>query len=259
MSKIHPTSIVDKTAEIHDSVEIGPYCIVGPKVKIESNTILMSHVRMEGPTTIGSRNTFFPFTFIGADPQDLKYKGEESELIIGNDNTIRECVTLNRGTTGGGNVTRIGNNCLIMAYTHLGHDTIVEDEVIIANAVQVAGHVTIKSGARIGGSNAITQFNVVGELSFTGGISLIHKDLPPYVIAVGNPIVPRGINKVGLERKGISENVIKELTKAYKIFFMKQLTVKEAEKEMRETCDLSMPETAHFLEFILMSKNGVAR
>ncbi|MFH0918943.1 MAG: acyl-ACP--UDP-N-acetylglucosamine O-acyltransferase [Fibrobacterota bacterium] len=259
MSLVHPSAIIDPKAELDPTVEVGPFCLVGPKVKIDAGTRLLSHVRVDGPTRIGKNNTFFPFSYIGAVPQDLKYKGEESELIVGDNNRIRECVTLNRGTTGGGNVTKVGNNCLLMAYVHLGHDTIIEDDAILANAANLAGHVTVQRGARVGGMTAVTQFVVIGAWSYLGAQAMVHKDIPPFVSAHGNPIEPRGINKVGLERHGLSEHAIKELQKAYKIFFMRNLTVKESEAALRAECDMTVPELSQLLEFILNSKNGIAR
>jgi UDP-N-acetylglucosamine acyltransferase len=259
MTKIHPSSIIDKDAEIDSSVEIGPFCYVGPKVKIGAGTTVISHARIEGPTTIGRNNRIYPFTNIGAAPQDLKYKGEESELIIGNDNTIRECVTLNRGTIGGGNVTRVDNGCLLMAYSHIGHDAHIHSGVILANSVAVAGHVIIEENAIIGGLVGITQFCKIGRHAYIGASSMIHKDVPPFSTAIGNPVVPRGINKVGLIRKGIPESNVKELTKAFKIYFMKGLTVAEAEKEALSDCDVNIPEVTHFIDFIRTSPNGIAR
>jgi UDP-N-acetylglucosamine acyltransferase len=259
MAIIHPSSIVDSKAELDSSVEVGPFCIIGPRVKIGRGTKFMSHVRVEGPTAIGKDNIFFPFSFIGAIPQDLKYKGEESELIIGDRNRVRECVTLNRGTTGGGNVTKIGNDNLLMAYVHLGHDTIVGNGTVIANAVNVAGHVNIHDGARVGGITAVTQFIAIGTMAFTGACCLIQKDIPPFVSVTGNPAEPRGINKVGLERKGVPAETIEELISAYKILYMKKLTTTEAIKKIESSCNTSLKEIQVFLDFIKNSKNGIAR
>jgi len=259
MANIHPSSYVDSGAVLHETVEVGPFCFVGPKVTIGANTRLISHLRFEGPTTVGTDNIFYPFSNIGAAPQDLKYRGEESELIIGDRNKIRECVTLNRGTIGGGNVTRLGNDNLLMAYVHLGHDSIVGNHVILANSVAVAGHVIIQDGVSVGGLCGLTQFCVLGKMSYIGASSMIQKDVPPFCTAIGNPVVPRGINKVGLERKGVCEAAIKDLVKAYKVMFMKGLTVKEAESEIRNSCNLELPEVAYFLDFILTCPNGIAR
>lgn len=259
MATIHPSSIVDPKAELDSTVEVGPFCVIGPKVKIGNGTRLLSHLRVEGPTVIGRDNVFFPFSFIGAIPQDLKYKGEESELIIGDRNRVRECVTLNRGTTGGGNITKIGDDNLLMAYVHLGHDTIVGNGTVIANAVNIAGHVLIHDGARVGGITAVTQFTVIGSMAFIGASCLVQKDVPPFVTATGNPVVPRGINKVGLERKGCPARTIDELVKVYKIVYMKNLTTAEALKEVDASCDTSIPEVRLMSDFIRNSKNGIAR
>ncbi len=259
MSKIHSSSIVDKKANIDESVEIGPFCCVGPGVNIASETVLISHVRIEGPTTIGKRNIIYPFSNIGAAPQDLKYNGEASELLVGDDNKIRECVTLNRGTTGGGNVTKIGSNCLFMAYSHVGHDAVIGDGVILANSAAVAGHVVIQDYAIVGGLTGVTQFCVVGKHAYIGANSMIHKDVPPFVTANGAPIVPRGINKVGLSRKGYSEVTIRELIKVYKIFFLQGHTVASAEKIAQTECLLSIPEVSFLIDFIKNSPNGIAR
>jgi UDP-N-acetylglucosamine acyltransferase len=259
MANIHPTALVDPKAELDNTVEVGPYCVIGPKVCIGAGTRFISHVRVEGPTGIGRDNLFFPFSNVGAVPQDLKYQGEESELMVGDRNRVRECVTLNRGTTGGGNVTRIGSDCLFMAYAHVGHDSQIEDMVILANSVAIAGHVTVQYGASVGGLCGVTQFNVIGRMAYVGGCSLVHKDVAPFVTAIGNPVQPRGINKVGLERKGVPDNAIRELTKAYKIIFMKNLTTQEAEKEIQESCDASVEEIGILLAFVNNSKNGIAR
>jgi UDP-N-acetylglucosamine acyltransferase len=259
MAVIHPTALIDPKADLDNTVEVGPYCIIGPKVKIGSGSRLMSHVRVEGPATVGADNLFFPFCYVGAIPQDLKYQGEESELIIGDRNRFRECVTLNRGTTGGGNITKIGNDCLVMANAHVGHDAIIGDNVILANSVAIAGHVTIHNGARVGGLCGITQFNVIGTLAYVGGCSLVHKDVAPFVSAMGNPVKPKGLNKVGLERDGYSEEVIQEISKAFKIIFLKNLTVEEAEKEINTTCNTGLSQIKELADFIKNSKNGIAR
>ena len=259
MATIHPSSIVDPKAELDSSVIVGPFCIIGPNVKIGAGTELMSHLRVEGPTIIGKNNRFFPFSFIGAVPQDLKYKGEESELIIGDDNRIRECVTLNRGTTGGGNITRIGNNNLLMAYVHLGHDTIIKNDTVLANSVNIAGHVTVEEGARIGGITAVTQFVTIGRMAFIGASCLVQKDIPPFITATGNPVTPRGINKVGMERKGTSAETITQILRAYKILYLKNLTIADALAEIESNCNPSLPEIAEFLAFLRHSKNGIAR
>ena len=191
---IHKTAIIDKKAEISSKVEIGPYCVIGPDVKIGSNTIVHSHVNITGNTSIGSNNEIFPFCSIGTPPQDLKYKGEKNSIIIGDNNKFREYVNINPGTLSGGSVTKIGNKNLFMVYTHIAHDCIVEDEVVLANNVQEGGHVLIQNKAIIGGSCAVHQFSRVGQSAKVGGMTGVLSDVIPFGLSLGNRTNLLGLN-----------------------------------------------------------------
>ena len=216
---IHKTAIVDKKAEISSDVKIGPYCVIGPDVKIGSNTILHSHVNIDGNTSIGSNNEIFPFCSIGTPPQDLKYKGEKNSIIIGNNNMFREYVNINPGTLSGGLVTKIGNKNLLMVYSHVAHDCIVEDEVVLANNVQVGGHVLIQNKAIIGGSCAIHQFSRIGQSAMVGGMTGVLSDVIPFGLSYGNRNNLSGLNLIGLRRAGISNSDIKIMQESYKVIF----------------------------------------
>ena len=216
---IHKTAIVDKKAEIYNGVEIGPYCIVGPNVKIGSNTKLHSHVNISGNTKIGEGNEIFPFASIGTEPQDLKYKGEENLLEIGINNKIREYVNITPGTKQGGGLTKVGNNNLLMVYTHIGHDCIIGNNIVLANNVQVGGHVEIEDKAILGGSCAIHQFTRIGEFAMVGGLTGVLNDIIPYGLSLGNRNYLIGLNLVGLRRANIPNNEIKIVQQAYDEIF----------------------------------------
>ena len=218
MIEIHSTAIVEDGAILEPGVKIGPFCIVGKDVKIGKNTVLQSHVVVEGITEIGENNTIYSFVSIGKASQDLKYKGEPTKTIIGNNNNIREFVTIHRGTDDRWE-TRVGNNNLLMAYVHVAHDVIVGDGCILANGVTLAGHVTVDDFAIIGGLTPVHQFCRVGSYSMTGGGSAINQDICPFVMAEGNKAVIRGLNTVGLRRKGFTEEDRSNLKKAYRIIF----------------------------------------
>lgn len=256
---IHPSAIVDPKAQLDKSVVVGPYCTIGPHVKIAKGTKLLSHVAVDGHTTIGEDNTFFPFSMIGAVPQDLKYKGEPTELIIGNRNNIRECVTLNLGTVQGGGITRIGNDNLLMAYVHLGHDSELKNHCILANGVNLAGHVIIDDYASIGGMCGVTQFVRVGSYTYFGGQSSIDRDVPPYAIALGQrPLSIKGANIVGLRRKGFASETITKINECIKLWIRpdveKERCLLEIESQYGEVSEIQ-----NFLKFIRESENGVAR
>lgn len=216
---VHPTSVINSGAQIGKSCHIGPYCIVGSNVKLEENVVLKSHVVVEGHTTIGSNTVIFPFASIGNVPQDKKYAGELSELRIGSNNVIREYSNINIGTKGGGMITKIGNNCLLMVGTHIAHDCIVGDNVIFANNVTLAGHVEVADYATIGGLSAVHQFVRIGEHAMVGGMSAIEKDVIPFAVAVGNRAELTGLNLTGLKRRGFSKESINDLREAYKKIF----------------------------------------
>jgi len=216
---IHNTAIINSKAKISDNVKIGPYTIIGPNVEIDEGTEVQSHVNIVGNTKIGKNNKIFPFASIGNDPQDLKFKGEETILEIGDNNKIREYVTINPGTEGGGGKTKVGNNCLFMVSSHIAHDCIVGDNVILANNVPLGGHAHVDDNAIIGGNSAVQQFTRVGKFAMIGGMCGVVRDVIPYGIAHGNRSILQGLNLIGLRRKNIPNKEILSLSEAYKIIF----------------------------------------
>ena len=216
---IHKTAIIDPKAKIHKNVSIGAYSLIGSNVEIFENTTIQSHVNISGNTTIGKGNKIYPFASIGNDPQDLKYKGEETKLIIGDNNSIREYVSINPGTVGGGGETIIGNKCLFMVSSHVAHDCKIENEVIIANNVAIAGHATIGDNVIIGGNSAVQQFTRIGKMAMIGGMTGVLKDVIPYGLSLGNRNILQGINLIGLRRKDIANKDILSLQEAYKEIF----------------------------------------
>ena len=227
---IHKTAVIDKKAKIHSSVKIGPYSIIGPNVEIKENVIIHSHVNIMGNTKIGSGNKFYPFASIGNEPQDLKYNGENTSLIIGNNNKFREYVTINPGTVNGGGLTKIGDNCLFMISSHVAHDCIVGNNVIIANNVPLGGHVNIGDNVIIGGNSAVQQFTRIGKMAMIGGMTGVLKDVIPYGLSLGNRNYLEGLNLIGLRRAKIKHKDIFELNKAYKEIFNKKDILKNIEK-----------------------------
>tara|TARA_B100000686_G_scaffold16768_1_gene15623 strand:- start:3325 stop:4107 length:783 start_codon:yes stop_codon:yes gene_type:complete len=221
---IHNSSVIDKKAKIGNDVKIGPFCYVGPKVQICDGVELISNVHIEGNTKVGKETKIFPFASIGTAPQDLKFKGEENSLEIGENNNIREYVTINPGTEGGGGKTLIGNNCLFMISSHVAHDCHIGNNVVIANNVPLGGHVTIEDGVVIGGNSAVQQFTRIGKLAMIGGMTGVLKDVIPFGLSMGNRNYLRGLNLIGLKRANYSLVKVKELQAAYdKIFSSKNL------------------------------------
>ena len=216
---IDKTAIIDPKAKISDNVKIGPYSVIGPNVEIGEGTIVQSHVNITGDTKIGLNNKIYPFASIGNDPQDLKFKGEETKLEIGDNNKIREYVTINPGTKGGGGITKIGNNCLFMVSAHIAHDCLVGDNVILANNVPLGGHAHVDDNAIIGGNSAVQQFTRVGKFAMIGGMCGVVRDVIPYGIAHGNRSILHGLNLIGLRRKNIPNKEIINLSEAYKEIF----------------------------------------
>ena len=216
---IHKTAIIDPKAKISSNVKIGAYSIVGPNVEIDENSEIQSHVSIIGNTRIGKKNKIYPFSSIGNDPQDLKFAGEETRLEIGDNNKIREYVTINPGTKGGGELTKIGNNCLFMVSSHIAHDCIVGNNVILANNVPLGGHAEIEDNVIIGGNSAVQQFTRVGRFAMIGGMCGVVRDIIPYGIAHGNRSVLQGLNLIGLRRKNIPNKEILTLNDAYKEIF----------------------------------------
>ena len=255
---IHPTAIIDPTARIEADCEIGAYTIVGADVSIGSGTTIGPHVVLKGPTRIGKNNKIFQFASVGDDPQDLKYDGEVTELEIGDRNTIREFTTINRGTEGGGGITRIGCDNLFMAYIHVAHDCIIGNHIVMANGASLAGHVTVCDHAILAGFACVHQFCIVGEHAFVGLNSVANRDVTPFTMAVGNYAESKGINKNGLRRRDFSEPTIKALHRAYMALLRQH---GERDKAIASiAADASQfPEVARFIDFIENSERGVVR
>ncbi|WP_348228503.1 acyl-ACP--UDP-N-acetylglucosamine O-acyltransferase [Trichocoleus desertorum] len=240
---IHPTAVIHPDAQLHSTVQVGPYAVIGPQVKVGPDTVIGPHVVLDGRTEIGARNHIFPGAAIGLEPQDLKYDGSVSLVQIGDDNRIREFVTINRATRAD-EVTVIGSGNLLMAYVHVGHNCVVEDNVIISNAVSLGGHVHIESRAVIGGVGGIHQFVHVGRLAMVGGMSRVTRDIPPYMLVEGNPIRVRTLNQVGLKRAGIVDladgQVFQSLKKAFRLLYRSGLTLEQALEKLE-----LLPENEH--------------
>lgn len=260
--RAHATAIIDSAAEIADDVEIGPYCVIGGKVKIGASSILASHVVIDGRTMIGRNNRFFSFCAIGGVPQDKKYAGEDTELVIGDGNTVREACTISLGTAGGGGVTRVGSDNWIMASVHIAHDCIVGDHTILANNATLAGHVTLGDWVILGGMSAVHQFCSVGVHAMAAGGSIVLRDVPPYVICSGNPAEPHGINSEGLKRRGVDVGTINLLRRAYKMLYRDGLTVADAVTALgalsKENA-LSAAAIDVLKEFVQHSQRGIIR
>jgi UDP-N-acetylglucosamine acyltransferase len=257
-TKIHPTAIIDPKAEIDSGVAIGPFCCIKKNVKIKTGTTLLSHVIIEGSTEIGENCTIHPYASIGFPPQDLKYRGEDTKLVIGNNNTIREYVSMHRASVGGDGTTLIGSSNFFMAYVHVAHDCKIGSNVVLANAATLAGHVRIDDSAVVGGLVAIHQYTRIGSYAMIGGFSGIGQDIPPYMIASGARAKLYGPNTIGLKRHGFKDETINDIKKAYKILFREKRTLKDAMKKIRE----EMPDVAeitHLLEFIETNKRGICR
>ncbi len=262
MAQIHPSSIVHPDAELADDVVVGPFCVIGPSVKIGAATVLRSHVVVEGRTTIGEQNTIYAGASIGCHPQDKKYAGEDTALIVGDRNVIRENCTLSIGTVQDHGLTTVGSDNLFMANVHVAHDCRVGNGTILANNVALAGHVTVEDYVIVGGQSAVHQFVRLGEHAMLGGCSALLRDLPPYVMCSGNPAGPHGLNTVGLRRHGFSDEAIKGLHQAYRLLYREGLIVKEALEQMaalKETFPESAAVLTHFIEFIAASERGLVR
>jgi UDP-N-acetylglucosamine acyltransferase len=255
---IHPTAIVHPRAKISEGVEIGPYAVIGEQVSIGTGTKIAAHVVIEGWTTIGERNHIHSFSSIGAPPQDIGYKDEETYLIIGDDNVIRESATIHRATTKQDRRTMIGNKNFFMAYSHVAHDCKIGNNIIMANSVALGGHIVIGDHAILGGIVAVHQFVKIGSYAIIGGQSAVSLDIPPYVSAAGNRAQLYGLNLVGLKRKGFSDEIIANLKKAYKIIFRSGLTLGASLQQVLTEMPDSK-EVRHLVEFIRNSKRGITR
>ncbi|MFH1223300.1 MAG: acyl-ACP--UDP-N-acetylglucosamine O-acyltransferase [Pseudomonadota bacterium] len=260
MSFIHPTAIVESGAKIGDDVYIGPYCIIGPNVDIGNSTRLEAHVSISGHTIIGKNNRIYPFASIGQPPQDLKYKGEPTRVVIGDNNTVREYVTINCGTITGHKVTTVGDNNMLMAYSHVAHDCVVHNNVVMANNVALAGHVTLEDYVVLGGFVGVTQFNKIGMHAYVGAYSLIRSDFPPFFTGKGlDDFKVQSVNAVGLSRRGFSDDAIRRLKNAYKLLYVKKgVLLEEVIRELKKEVSDS-DEIAYLLRFIENSKNGIVR
>jgi UDP-N-acetylglucosamine acyltransferase len=254
-ASIHATAIIHPGAQIPDSASVGPYSIVGPGVVIGERVTIGSHVLIERDTTVGNDSLIYKGAVLGTDPQDLKYAGEPTTLMVGSRTTIREYATLNRGTIDAG-TTVVGDDCLIMAYAHVSHDSRVGNHVILANSVNMGGHVVIEDWAIVGGVTAIHQFVKIGTHAFVGGGSRLPQDVSPYVMVAGSPCAAYGLNIVGLRRRGFNRETIRQIREAYRLVFQSELNVSQALEQLEVRDDLR-PEVAHMVAFIRSSERGI--
>jgi UDP-N-acetylglucosamine acyltransferase len=258
LANIHPTAVVDPHAELADDVEIGPYVVVGGNVKIAAGTKIHSHAVIDGLTTIGCGNVVFPFATVGTMPQDLKYRGEPSELVIGDNNTIREYASLNPGTVGGGMITRVGSQNLLMMYCHIAHDCIVGNRNVIANGATLGGHVVIDDNVIVGGLVGIHQYVRIGSGAILGAGSMVSKDVPPFCNATGDRAQLHGLNVEGMKRRGFDKAKIEAIHKAYRIMFRSKLKIHEALDRIRKELP-ALQELEQFVSFIAASERGICR
>jgi len=255
---IHPTALIDPKAELADDVKVGAFSIIDAKVRIDTGTIIGPHAVITGRTTIGKNNHIFQFTSIGEQPQDKKYAGEDTELIIGDDNTIRELCTFSRGSAQGGGVTRIGSRNWIMACVHIAHDCMLGDDIIMANNASLAGHVTVGNHAILSGYSLIHQFCTVGEHSFTSFASHVNQSIPPYVTVAGEKAKVKGVNSEGLKRRGYSSEQISQIRRAYKALYREGKPLEEAKAVLAEMATDS-PEVQPMVDFLKLAERGIIR
>lgn len=258
MSLIDPSAIIDPTAKLADDVKVGPWTVIGPGVEIGAGSIIASHVVLKGPTRIGRNNHIYQFSSVGEDTPDLKYQGEATRLVIGDNNVIREGVTIHRGTVQDRSETTIGNHNLIMAYVHVGHDSVIGDHCILVNNTALAGHVHMGDWAILSGFTLVHQYCRIGAHSFTAMGTAVGKDIPAFITVAGNPAVARSMNFEGMRRRGFSEETIRALRRAYKTVYRKSLTVDEALEALLES-EAQFPEVALFCESIRQSSRGITR
>tara|TARA_B100001179_G_C18583480_1_gene401075 strand:+ start:782 stop:1552 length:771 start_codon:yes stop_codon:yes gene_type:complete len=254
----HPTAIIDKKAKLDEGVEVGPFCVVGERVKIGSGTILESHVILKGNTKLGENNHLFQFSTVGDGSPDKKYKGEPTKLVIGDDNQIREGVTIHRGTVQEKGITKIGNRNLLLAYSHVAHDCVLEDDIVLTNQAALAGAVKVGTGAILAGYAIVHQFCSIGPYSFCAMGSTVNKDVPAFVRVRGNPAKPYGINTVGMKRLNYSSKVIEALRSAYRATYRKNLTIEEALKEI-SPLEKTHVEVKLFSQTVKKSTRGIVR
>ena len=256
--EIHPTALVAPGAQLGRGVVVGPYSVIGPKVRLGDNVRIGSHVTIENRTTVGARTVIYQFATVGVVPQDLKFLGEDTELIIGEENSIRQYSNLSIGSASGGGVTRIGRRNLLMVYTHVAHDCQIGDNIVLVNGVSLAGHVEIKDRAFVGGHAAVHQFCRIGTRAMIGGGSMVVQDVPPYCMVQGDRAAPIGLNVVGLRRAGFSQDVIRDLKTMYRLLYNEGLTIGDTVARIEaETADTVERRT--FVEFLKSSERGVCR
>jgi UDP-N-acetylglucosamine acyltransferase len=258
MPRIHPSAVVQPGAELAADVTVGAYSVIGARVRIGAGTVIAEHVVIDGRTTIGPENRVFPFASIGAIPQDLKYRGEDSGLVIGAGNRIREFCTLHPGTRGGGMLTRVGDGNLLMNYTHVAHDCIIGSHNVVANGAQLGGHVVIEDFTVVGALSGIHQFVRIGESAIIGAGSMVSQDVPPFCNATGDRARLHGLNTIGLERRGLSAETERALKRAYRLLFRSGLRVPEAAARVREEMG-GVPEVERLVTFVEKSERGVCR
>ena len=258
MTTIHPQALVDSKAELAEDVQVGPFAIIGPDVKIGGGTVVGPHAILKGPTTVGMRNRIFQFASVGEDCQDKKYKGERTELVIGDDNIIREGVTLHRGTFQDRGVTHIGSNNLFMCYVHVAHDCVVGDNIVMANNTAIAGHVHIGNGAILGGGTLVHQFCRIGQFAMTAAGTVVLQDIPAFVTCSGNRAEAHGMNIEGMRRRGVDSDVINRLREAYKTVYRRGLTLDQAITELDQN-NAGCAEVDAFLDSLKSSQRGIVR
>jgi UDP-N-acetylglucosamine acyltransferase len=258
VASVHPTALVDPQADLGDGVSIGPFAIIGPQVRVGPGSSIGSHTILEGRTEIGAGCQVGSHVVIGAPPQDVKYHGEPTQVVVGDGTIVREFASIHRASTGGSGVTRVGPHCFIMAYAHVAHDCQLAEHVIMANQASLAGHVEIGRFAHLGGMTGVHQFVRIGEFALLGGCSGALQDIPPYVKAQGNRAKPFGLNGVGLRRQGFSADTILALKEAYRIVFASGMNTSQALAEVEERFSGS-PEVRHFVEFIKRSTRGIIK
>jgi UDP-N-acetylglucosamine acyltransferase len=256
---IHPTAVIDPGAKVPGSCSVGPFCQIGPEVELGENCELISHVVIQGPARIGANNRFFPFCAIGLEPQDVTYKGEKTRLEIGDNNVVREYVTLNRGTVKGGGTTRIGSHTLIMAYSHVGHDTVVGDHAMLVNGATLAGHVTVEEWAVVGAFSPVHQFVRVGTHAYVGGGTVVTRDVMPFSKCVtARDAQAYGVNSIGLERRGFSQDRIRKIHHAFRVLLNSKLNTTQALEKLKAEGDQG-EDVAMLLRFIETSERGVVK
>src|SRR6201998_4441896 len=258
-TKVHPTAIIDPRAKVPASCKVGPYCVIGADVELGEDCRLLSHVTIEGPTKIGADNSFFPYCAIGMAPQDVTYRGEPTRLEIGEHNEIREFVTITRGTVKGGGVTRVGSHLLIMAYTHIGHDCVIADHVMLVNGATLAGHVTVEEWAVVGALCPVHQFVRIGAHSYIGGGTTITQDVLPFsMTSAARETHAYGMNKVGLQRRGFSSERIAKIHHAYKILLASKMNTSQALERLKSEPDRS-EDVEMLIRFIEASERGIIK